>query len=260
MVVTQGYETWLEKDNRLRDTEEHWAKMDRTELIEAIMKHKPETVVEFCCGTGWIPKGMSLDVQYVGLDANEGCIALAKEKNPTRQFFVQDVREWHGLCVTDMGLAFSCLKHFQLHDLDLVYGKLLKACKRTLTTVYLRPDDFEEQQHPYIHTGISMEHMERIIEENGHRLVQVFTLPPLNTMKEPLVLTEKVDDGAGVVSPEGLRESEADKRAAGGVQLREGLLGGVQEEAGDPGGEDPDQDEAGHGSPLPGGPPQEWPL
>jgi hypothetical protein len=258
MVVTQGYETWLAQGDRLEDTEECWAKMDRTDLIEAIMKHKPETVIEFCCGTGWIPKGMSLDVQYVGLDANEGCIELAKEKNPTRQFFVQDVREWHGLAEIDMGLAFSCLKHFQLYDLDQVYGKLLKACKKTLTTVYLRPDDFEEQQHPYIHTGISMEHMERVIEENGHRLVQVFTLPPLNTMKEPLVLTEKVDadkrDGADLVSAEGLRESGGDV----GVPLREGLLGGVQDEAGDPGGEDPDLDEEGsRDAPLGT---TEWPL
>ena len=194
MVVTQGYETWLAKGNNLAETEGFWKKLNREELIASIMKHKPDTVIEFCCGTGWIPKGLPAEVHYNGLDANPGCIKLATEKNyDNRCFRTIDVRNYKVQeDPYDMALAFSCLKHFTLADWDNVYGKVLRSGKRTLTTVYLRPKDIEEQQHDYIHTAVSMEHMERVIEENGHKLVQVFTLPPLNTMKEPLVLTEAV--------------------------------------------------------------------
>lgn len=230
--------------------------MDRTELLAKIMEQKPEQILELCCGTGWIPYGLPLQIGYLGIDVNEGCIELAREKNPSREFGIGDVRTIDHTKGFDLGLAFSCLKHFTLEDLDLVYGSLLRSCKKTLTTVYLRPNDVEELHHPYIHTAITMEHMERVIEENGHKLVQVFTLPPLNTMKEPLVLTEAVDERADLVPGEGLRES-VDGRA---VHVREGLLGGVPEEAGDPGGEDPDQDEDGHAPPLPGRPPENWPL
>jgi hypothetical protein len=264
MVVTQGYETWLAKGDRLEETEGFWSKLDRKELIESIMKHKPETIIEFCCGTGWIPYDLPLQVDYTGIDANKGCIELALKRNPDRRkFLLTDVRTIIAPVDNDMGLAFSCLKHFRLPDLDLVYGKLLRSCKKTLTTVYLRPKDIEEQQHPYIHTAITMQHMERVIEENGHRLVQVFTLPPLNTMKEPLVLTERInDDGVGVVSPEGLRTSEADERPADGdgVPLRGKLLEGVQGEAEDSGGASPDAGEGGDGEGPPGERSQEWPC
>ncbi len=216
MVVKQGYETWLEKGNRLEETEGFWAKLDRKDLIERIMEHKPESVIEFCCGTGWIPYELPLQIRYLGIDANEGCVKRARKRNPDRrEFWHMDVRKVEKTAICDMALGFSCLKHFTLPDLDLVYGKILQAGKRTLTTVYLRQKDIEEQQHPYIHTAITMQHMERIIEENGHRLVQVFTLPPLNTMKEPLVLTEAVnaradDEGTGLVPGEGSRKYEWD--------------------------------------------------
>jgi hypothetical protein len=258
MVVTQGYDVWLSKENRLEETEEFWSKLDRKELIEKILEHKPESVVEFCCGTGWIPYDLPLQIKYLGIDKNEGCIERAKGRNPGRAFWCQDVRETPRAEPFDMALGFSCLKHFQLADWDQVYGKILQAGKRTLTTVFLRPEDVEEQRHPYIHTAVSMEHMERVIEENGHKLVQVFTLPPLNTMKEPLVLTEAID-GTGLVSTEGLRESGSDERSGlRGVPLREDVLGGVQSEAGDPSGESPDAGEGGDGEGPPEGRGSEW--
>jgi hypothetical protein len=260
MVVTQGYDEWLAKANRLEETEGFWSKLDRKELIESIMKHKPETIIEFCCGTGWIPYDLPLQVDYTGIDANKGCIELALKRNPDRRkFLLTDVRTIIAPVDNDMGLGFSCLKHFTLEDWELVYGKLLRSSKKTLTTIYLQPHCCEEQQHPYIHTAVTEAFMKRVIRENGHRLVEVFTLPPLNTMKEPLVLTEKVDVAASLVSRGGLRES-ADDGGDAEVPLRGELLGGVQGEAGDPSGESPDAGEGGDGEGPPGERSQEWPC
>ncbi len=92
MLVISGYDAWLTPE-RLEKTEGDWAKLDRTGIIAAIekyvpgdVKHVPGDVIEFCCGTGWIPKGLSKGIQYLGIDANEGCLALAREKNPCLSF------------------------------------------------------------------------------------------------------------------------------------------------------------------------------
>lgn len=210
MVV--GYETWLTGEGRLEETEGYWAKLDRTELCAKIMEHNPETVIEFCCGTGWIPLGLPLDVHYLGIDAHPGCIHLAEKKNPTREFNQRDMRSVEILARSyDLALAFSCLKHFTLADWDDVYGRVLRAGKRTLTTIYMKPVDVEEDLHPYVHTAVTMERVERVIKENGHRLVQVFTLPPLNKNPEPLVLTEAVDgQRTDLVSSEGMGQDGGD--------------------------------------------------
>lgn len=247
------YSEWL-TPARLAETEQAWAKMDRSELIAAIMKHHPKTVFEFCCGTGWIPFDLPLDVEYEAIDANEGCIGLAMKKNPTRRFGVQDVREFAGIEPVDMALAFSCLKHFSLEEWDGIYSKVLQAGKRTLTSIYLHAHNKEDPGHGFPHVAVTHERMERVIKENGHRLVQVFTLPPLNKHPEPLVLTERVDDAVDLVAREGLGQSSD----GGGVLLREGVLGGVSGEAGDSSGEDPDSDAEEHG-PSPLGT-KEWPL
>lgn len=250
------YSQWL-TPARLAETEQAWAKMDRSELIDAIMKHNPDTVIEFCCGTGWIPKGLPAGVHYNGLDANQGCIKLATEKNyDDRCFRTIDVRDYKVQeDPYDMALAFSCLKHFSLAEWDDIYGKVLRSGKRTLTSIFLNPQDNEDESHGFPHTAVTIQRMERVIEANGHRLVKMFTLPPLNKDPEPLVLTEAVDGRTDLVSAEGLREGEA---VHGSVPLREGLLGGVPGETADPGGEDPDSDEE-----VPGGAPPdttEWPL
>lgn len=196
-MVVSGYNKWL--DAHLEETEAMWAKMDRTELIAEIEECEPDTVIEFCCGTGWIPKGLHGAIHYNGLDANEDCIGLAMAKNnEDRCFRTIDVREFKVDLRYDMALAFSCLKHFTLADWDAVYGLVLRSGRRTLTTIF-RGGDREDESPGYPHTRVSMERVERVCEENGHRIVKVFTLPPLNKEPEPLVLTEQiVDDFYGV--------------------------------------------------------------
>jgi len=250
------YSDWL-TPARLAETEQEWAKMDRSELIEAIMEHKPERVIEFCCGTGWIPYDLPLNVEYLGIDANAGCIELAMKKNPTRLFTLSDVREFATTDVRDMALAFSCLKHFSLAEWDDIYGKVLRSGKRTFTSIFMGDYDNDDDSHGFPHTAVTQARVGRVVRENGHRIVKIFTLPPLNKEPEPLVLTEAVDGGTDLVSSEGLREDD-DSGGGRAVPLRGGLLGGVQDEAGDPSGKDPDGDQEGPGE----GPPRttEWPL
>lgn len=186
------YSAWL-TPGRLVQTEIEWGTMDRSELINEICRHKPETVVEFCCGTGWIPYELPHHMEYLGIDANEGCIGLAKRRNPTREFRHDDVRKVEIMARGyDMALAFSCLKHFSLAEWDDIYGKVLRAGKRTLTSIFMDPMDNEDESHGFPHTAVTIKRVERVIEANGHRLVKMFTLPPLNKDPEPLVLTEAV--------------------------------------------------------------------
>lgn len=183
------YSAWLTPE-RLAETEIAWSKIDRTDICKAIMEHKPGNIIEFCCGTGWIPAGLPPGMGYVGLDSNLGCINNAKRKNPERAFEVIDIRDFDVGFVRDMALALSCLKHFVLVEWDEIYGKVLRAGRKTLTSIYLGPEDVDEPGYGFPHTMVTHERMERVVEANGHRIVKIFTLPPLCTAKEPLVLTE----------------------------------------------------------------------
>ncbi len=192
-MVVDGYNKWLEE--HLEETEAVWAKLDRSEVIAAIEKYEPLSVIEFCCGTGWIPKGLNDATVYRGIDANWNCLAYARKKNPevTRKFTHADVREIEVPVRVDMAVAFSCLKHFTLVEWDGVYAKVLQSGKRTLTSIFMSSQDEENERHGFPHTSVTLKRVERVMKENGHRLVQIFTLPPISKEPEPLVLTELID-------------------------------------------------------------------
>ncbi len=189
------YSDWLTED-RLFGIEKEWAAMDRSELIAEIEKHDPKTVVEFCCGTGWIPFGLSKDIEYHGFDSNLGCLALAREKNTedSRGFTHANVIGLTYHAVTDMALALSCLKHFTLADWDRVYGTVLDAGLVTLCSVYLADEDREDKGFEFPHTAISREHLERVLSRHGHEIINVLVMPPLVGPKEPLVLTRRIEE------------------------------------------------------------------
>jgi hypothetical protein len=195
MVVT-GYNDWLTKE-RLAETEVEWAKMDRSKVLQKIADFSPQSIIEFCCGTGWIPKGIPKDVVYIGVDANPGCIDLAAKKNPedSRVFVQEDVRKFEVLPDRqDMALAFSCLKHFTLADYDAVYGLVLDSGERTLCSVYMATQDREDVGLDYPHTAISRDHLERVVAAHGHTILDILTMPPLVGPKEPLVLTARIEE------------------------------------------------------------------
>jgi len=192
-MVVKGYNDWLTKD-RLVETEAEWAQMDRGPLLQKILDFEPKTVIEFCCGTGWIPKGLPLDIEYVGIDANMYCLELARQKNPTQVFFQMNLlQDFVVQKPKDMALAFSCLKHFTLADYDQVYGLVLDAGKHTLCSVYLADGDREDPGMVYPHTAISREHLERVVKAHGHEILDILVMPPLVGPKEPLVLTKRLE-------------------------------------------------------------------
>jgi len=78
-----------------------------------------------------------------------------------------------------------------LAEWDGFYATILQAGRRTLTSIF-RGVEREDESHGFPHTRVSMERVERVCAENGHRIVEIFTLPPLNIEPEPLVLTELV--------------------------------------------------------------------
>ena len=192
-MVVKGYDNWLTKD-RLLETEAEWAQMDRSKVLQKILDFEPKTVVEFCCGTGWIPLGLPIDTEYLGIDANAGCIHLAAQKDPTREFLHLDILE--GYLVRppqDMALAFSCLKHFTLADWDRVYGTVLEAGNVTLCSVYIADADREDKGYDYPHTAVSRERLDRVVAAHGHEILDILVMPPLVGPKEPLVLTQRVN-------------------------------------------------------------------
>lgn len=186
------YSDWM-TPKYLEVTEPKWAALDRSELIALIGKSEPSTVVEFCCGTGWIPLGLPADVDYLGIDANLHCLALAREKNPEREFLHLDIRSYEVRPPQDMALGFSCLKHFSLAEWDEIYTKILNAGDRTITSIFIGKKDLEDQSAGFHHTCVSRDHVVKVVHAAGHRIVDILELPPLNEGPEPLVVTERAE-------------------------------------------------------------------
>lgn len=186
------YSDWMTPEY-LAVTEPKWAALDRSELCALIEKYDPETVVEFCCGTGWIPKGLREVIEYVGIDANPGCIELATAKNPesTRLFMLRDIREFGkpSLPLFDMALGFACLKHFSLADWDEIYTKILNAGNRTITSIFIGEKNLEDRSAGFHHTCVSRDHLVKVVHAAGHKIVDILEMPPLNEGPEPLVVT-----------------------------------------------------------------------
>lgn len=202
-MVVKGYNEYL-TPTRVAETEEHWKTMDRSKVLQKILDFEPKTIVEFCCGTGWIPKGLPKDIEYHGFDANPHCLALARQKNPeeSRGFTQVNVIGLTYHAVTDMAVAFSCLKHFTLVDYDQVYGLVLDAGRHTLCSVYLAPNDREDPGFDFPHTAISRAHLERVVKAHGHEILDILTMPPLVGAKEPLILTKRLEETMETTHPD----------------------------------------------------------
>jgi SAM-dependent methyltransferase len=147
-------------------------------------------VVEFGCGTGWVPQGLPELVEYLGVDANAECITRARARNPGRhrQFVVGDLRAFTTaarVATYDSTLvcAFSVLKHFGLKEWDDVVAAVLRHGMRGLFSVPVGPETKDDGTE-FPHVWVTRERLQEAVEGAGHVIVQTALLPWGETMVE----------------------------------------------------------------------------
>src|SRR5690242_8202703 len=136
-----------------------------------------QSIVEFGCGTGWVPANLPKDLHYVGIDSNPMCLALAMKKNRGRLFSLADIREDHALTY-DIACAFSTLKHFALYEWDAVVGKVLKCGVRYgLFSMPINDEESIDDGVYFPHVWVTEQRLVRAVEKAGHTLMELVPLP-----------------------------------------------------------------------------------
>lgn len=133
------------------------------------------SIIEYGCGTGWVPANISPKLHYVGIDANPDCLLRAMRRNPTRLFSLADVRIEQPLTF-DVACAFSFLKHFGLHEWDAIVAKVLRRGRYGLFSMPVG-DRNEDTGTEFPHVWVTEEHLREAIHAAEHELLQMEPLP-----------------------------------------------------------------------------------
>lgn len=161
------------------------------EAIERVRKeHGIWVVKEFGCGTGWVAQGLPETLDYLGVDANAGCIERARRRNPgkRRQFTLGDLRafsigQYAGPYDATLACAFSVLKHFGLDEWDNVVGAVLRHGARSLFSIPLGTETKDDGVE-FPHVWVTRERLESAVIGAEHVIVRTDPLPWGETMVE----------------------------------------------------------------------------
>ena len=191
------YSEWLTPE-RLAVEEKAWTESPherhQADLVAGVCReHGVQTIVEFGCGTGWVPFFLGdctdLDVQYIGVDANGGCLHLAREKNPARLFVKSDVRH-ATVPQSDLAVSFAFLKHFHLSEWDAVLTRILSFGRFAVFSATVGTTDREDDCE-FPHVWVSRERLERVVHSAGHEIIGTPWSNQPDT--EWMVVTRRVD-------------------------------------------------------------------
>ena len=192
------YSEWL-TPARLAEEERAWGDPQRAtwpHFVRAIqdvmlfgeMQNAPiASMIEFGCGTGWVPAGLPPNVEYIGVDANPFCLELAHLKKPRRRFVRADVRYalsnvlLQAIAPVDLVCAFSFLKHFGLHEWDDVVHVVLQHGRWAAFSVPIADADRDEGAE-FPHVWVTMARVEAALARTKHAIVGMNPLPWGETM------------------------------------------------------------------------------
>jgi SAM-dependent methyltransferase len=147
------------------------------------------SVVEFGCGTGLVQQRLPADVLYVGLDANQLCVERARlrcrwaVRHSVAQADVRTAEVAH----VDLTCAFAFLKHFALSEWRTVAANVMRPGARSVFTVPLVPDDYEDGT-AYPHARVSERTVAEAAAIAGHRVLEYRWLAAVG---ETAVFTER---------------------------------------------------------------------
>lgn len=195
--ATTDYSEWLTPE-RLEIEERLWAEVGihstyATEVIAAAYiglqsynrRNRELTVLEVGCGTGWTAmrlherlKETEKALWYVGVDANEGCLRLARTKSPGG--FVQaDIRTLAptGDPETDLSsdvvCAFAVFKHFALAEWKDIVVRVLKLGRAGVFTMNVGDQDLDDFSNGFPHTWVSTLTLAQAVDAAGHTIVSM---------------------------------------------------------------------------------------
>ncbi len=191
--------------DRAAHEEAEWNRVQRyrpnlDELLHIIAQEKILSIVEIGCGSGIIATQLPWQVQYLGIDANDTFLELARKKNHEgRKFVKKDVREvtreWlqQEYGTFDMVLCLSFLKHFGLHEWHEIVWRILSLTPLALFEVQHANTDYDDGIE-YHHVYTRVDFTRGIIGAAGHDIVSQKEIYRDDRMWETTYLTRRHPD------------------------------------------------------------------
>jgi len=184
--LKQDYSAWLTPE-RLAVEDQQWGdpRLATWPIFVGWIKHVAReveivSVLEYGCGTGWVPRHLPPDMHYVGVDANQYCLQLAMARNPGRLFAFADVRA--ALALTfDLACAFSFLKHFGLHEWDEVVAQVLRHGRYGLFTMPVGPETKDDGTE-FPHVWVTEDRLRAAVNLAGHEVRHLARIQTGETM------------------------------------------------------------------------------
>lgn len=193
------YSEWLKQGENLENEDRAWLK-DHTEerqevsaiVQNVISSHNVDSMVEFGCGAGWLGNMIQPFVSYTGIDANEGCLALANERkrNPMALYLQGDIRKTLG-SGCDLVCAFSFLKHFGLHEWEGVMDQFFSFAPLAVFTLQLTDGEDEEDGTEYHHVWIGPETLKGALRHHEVLLTREMWKDPNSDKRDVLFVVKR---------------------------------------------------------------------
>lgn len=165
--MPQGFDTWLTPE-WLAIEEACWAMSiiknegawQNAKQINNTILHfgGVNTIVEFGCGTGWIPwllRRAGHSGKYYGVDNNQSCLNVARHRCPNDHWEKLNIREMPGITGYDLACTFSMMKHIPLEDWQRIWVKIQMAAPIVVASLNmshtaLPVDDSGEYFHNWV--------------------------------------------------------------------------------------------------------------
>jgi SAM-dependent methyltransferase len=107
------------------------ARKNDIETVFSLIKEKEPRVLELGCGNGRDAAEILRHTDdYIGIDAAEGLVTIARNQNPSASFQVADFVKYDFPKNIDVIFAFATLIHLNKDDLKSVFKKAAKSLRR----------------------------------------------------------------------------------------------------------------------------------
>lgn len=173
MANLPDYSEWLTND-RLEIEESLWATHPNNKIMADVVldlcsKYEINSMIEFRCGTGWIPTFLPSTLDYLGVDKNPMCIEKAQAKNPSRKFALCDIRDFEPVS-KDLVCSLSFLKHIGLNEWEVQFKKLIGMGKYSCFTMNISNEAMDDGTE-FPHSWVSMELIESYLSDINHSII-----------------------------------------------------------------------------------------
>lgn len=128
-----------------------------------------KSVVELCCGVGYVPQGLPKDVDYIGVDLSAYSLQHARHRNPSRTFMHYDIRTLD-LPRRDLVIMFAALKHFEHEEWDDIFRKFISLGEYAAFNMNVADTD-QRDNYEYPHVWVPEVRVIKLLAEAGHELL-----------------------------------------------------------------------------------------